>query len=368
MAHLLSRNVSVLNPGKKMVHSPASTPAKLSVVPGLASTSKASKEASPANAVSLATLWARNYFVSVTTHDDARQGLRTETISEAASRSGRLQTATLLKANLSLSSAQAWSMTENLLSKEVRRHGIDSSLIDPWEIAEDSHKLYHRTLMAYGDRVTHRRLSVLIGNEVGQVRAKYTAQDPRAIGFVSMQFHYTGQLLLELLSPPERLLLEPYFKVMDDHLYMPLRAAYEAATHHDYHSPALQAVHHLLPLSTKIACAVCKQVSRQHPGYQSHNGLLTSPSVRISSIRDVEMFQVYLCLCVLENSIQSVQQELFPLCVMLYPRLNVSWRLVQDMLQQIGWEMHSHLPPDHVATFLPHLRTLIDMFSTEVFA
>jgi hypothetical protein len=350
-----------------MVHSAASNPAKLSVISSSPRAHKSGREASQANVVSLATLWARNYFVSVTSRDDASQVRQAKTINEATSQAGRFRTAECLKANLSLSSAQAWSQTENLLSEENRRHGIDPSLINPWEIAADSHRLFERTLAAYSDRVTPRRLSVLIGHEFGQVRAKYTSEDPRAIGFVSMQFHYTGQLLLERLSLPERVLLEPYFKVMDDHLYMPLRAAYEAAANHDYHSPALQAVHQLLPLSTKIAYAVCKQISRQHPGYQSHSGLLSSATVRTSSIRDVEMFQVYLCLCALENSIQSVQNELFPLCVMLYPRLNVRWQLVQDMLQQIGWEMHARLSPEHTATFLPHLLTLMSIFSSDVF-
>jgi hypothetical protein len=42
------------------------------------------------------------------------------------------------------------------------------------------------------------------------------------------------------------------------------------------------------------------------------------------------MFQVYLWVCVLEDTISSGQQELFPLCVMLYPRLNVRWELVQQ--------------------------------------
>lgn len=350
-----------------MAQSTASTPAKLSVVPNSAGADKPMQETSQANVVSLATLWARNYFVSVVNRNDASRVKQTKTIGEATSSAGRAKTVEHLKANLSSSSAQAWAKTEDLLSEETRRHGIDSSLINPWEIAGDSHRLFERTLSAYSDRVTPRRLSVLISNEFGAVRAKYTAKDPRTLGFVSMQFHYTGQMLLERVSHPEQLLLQPYFKVMDDHLYMPLRAAYEAAADHDYQSPALQAVRQLLPLSTKIAHSVCNQISRQHPTYQSYNGLLNSPTVRISSIRDVEMFQVYLCLCVLENSIQSVQQELFPLCVMLYPRLKVSWQLVQDMLQQIGWEMHSRLSPEHTSTFLPHLLTLMSIFSSDVF-
>lgn len=317
---------------------------------------------------SLAALWARNYFVSVNSRNDADRLRKSESFPSVTSKEGRITTAEKLKNNLTLASAQSWSMTEGLLSDEIRRHGIDPELINPWEIAADSHELFQKTLNAYAERITPRRLSVVISDDFGSVRRKYTETDPRAIGFVSMQFHYTGQMLLEWLSTAERMMIEPYFKVMDDHLYMPLKAAYDAAGNHDYNSPELKAVRHLLPLSTKIAHAVCKQVCRQHPGYQSYNGLLNSPTVRTSSIRDVEMFQVYLCLCVLESSIQAVQAELFPLCVMLYPRLRVSWKLVQDMLTAIGWEMRDRLPPDHVAIFLPYLQALSDMFSSEVFA
>ena len=62
-----------------------------------------------------------------------------------------------------------------------------------------------------------------------------------------------------------------------------------------------------------------------------------------------------------------MQRELFPLCVMLYPRLRVSWRLVQDMIKTLGWDMHDRLSPDDMAAFLPYLRTLTEMFSSDVF-
>jgi hypothetical protein len=182
-----------------------------------------------------------------------------------------------------------------------------------------------------------------------------------------MQFHYTGQKLLEWLTPTEQRLWLPYLKVMDDHMYMPLQAAYEAAANHPFDSPALSAVQHLLPFSSKIAVSVCNQVCRLYPSYASYSGLLSNPTVKTASIRDVEMFQVYLCLCVLEDDIRSVQQELFPLCVMLYPRLKVSWRLIQDMLKTMGWDMHDRLPANDMATFLPYLRTLTEMFSSDVF-
>ncbi len=348
----------------------------------LASTSKSSKtlaqqtrdnslppthDATGGNVHSLAALWARKYYVSVTATDEESSKQQAENLREVASTEGRERTAEKLMQNLTLASAQAWSRTETLLSQEIRRHGINPDLINPLEIAADTRYLFQKVLAAYAERSTPRRLSVVVGKDFGQIRQKYTSVDRRAIGFVSMQFHYTGQQLLEWLSVPEQMLWKPYLKVMDDHMYMPLQAAYEAAGNHPYDSPTLSAVQHLLPLSTKIAVSVCRQVCRQHPNYESFSGRLSDLDVRTASIRDVEMFQVYLCLCVLEDDIRSVQQELFPLCVMLYPSLRVSWKLVQQMLKTLGWEMHDCLSPENMGTFLPYLRTLTEMFSADVF-
>jgi len=329
---------------------------------------KRSLPASEKNALhSLAALWARKYVISLTTRDEAEKLRRNKNLFEATSKEGRANTAQTLIQSLTLASAQAWSKTETLLSEEVKRHGINPDLINPWQIAEDSHKLFQRALEAYANRLTARRLSVILGTDFGHIRRKYTAHDPRTLGFVSMQFHYTGMMLLEQLSPPEQALFAPYVKVMDDHLYMPLRDAYEAAANYELDAPILLAVQKLLPVSTRIAQSVCNQVCRSRPNYESYSGPLGSTVVRTSSVRDVEMFQVYLCLCALENSIRSVQQELFPLCVMLYPRLGVRWELVQEMLRIMGWEMHDRLTPDHLDVFLPYLRAFTEMFSLEVF-
>ena len=316
---------------------------------------------------SLAALWARKYYVAVTADHESERLKKTDSLKETTSKEGRDRTAKKLLKKLNLASAQAWSKTETMLSDEIRRHGINPELINPMEIADDTRYLFEKTLQAYSLRATPRHLSVLVGKDFGRVRRKYTSVDPRAIGFVSMQFHYTGQMLLEWLSATEQGLWMPYLKVMDDHMYMPLSAAYDAAANHNYDSPVLAAVRHLLPVSSKIAYKVCNQVCRLHPNYHTHSGALTDITVKTASIRDAEMFQVYLCLCILAGNMQSVQQELFPLCVMLYPRLNVRWRLVQDMLQNMGWEFHSILSAGDMAIVLPYLRTMTEMFSDEVF-
>jgi len=323
-------------------------------------------EATDAHA--LAILWARRYYMSIVNRK-AEEQIRQSSVSvtDLTSAEGRKQTAETLLKHLPLASAQAWTLTEKLLSREVSAHGIDSDLLNPLQIADDSRTLFQKALDAYAEGVTPRRLSVVVGSESGAIREKYTAHDPRVIGFVSMQFHYTGQTLIDGLTLPEQALFSPYLKVMDDHMYMPLRAAYQAAADYPLDSPILKAVQRLLPVSSAIARKVCDKIRRINPNYHSYSGSLNNSIVKTSSIRDVEMFQVYLCLCVLEESIRSVQRELFPLCVMLYPQLKVEWRLVQDMLQALTWEMTDHLSTEDMAIFVPFLRLLSDMFSKEVF-
>ncbi len=55
-----------------------------------------------------------------------------------------------------------------------------------------------------------------------------------------------------------------------------------------------------------------------------------------------------------------MQQELFPLCVMLYPPLKVGWELLDKSLQ-------SRLTPASYAVWLPYLKAVQGMFSLEVF-
>jgi hypothetical protein len=347
---------------------------------------------------SLAHLWAKKYVEDLQVdeaHQPSDQNLNLETI---VSVEGRIRTSQTLKQALRFTSAQAWAKTESLLAKEVQRHHIHPTLIDPWQIANDTTQLFDKTLEVYTQQVSDRsrtgwsnptaqlynpnalslenltdmpspgQLSVAVASDIGKIRQKYTAQDPRVLGFVSMQFHYSGQMLLDLLSPIEQHLVGSYLKVIDDHLYMPLQRSYEAAANYAYGSPVLAAVQTLLSISSSVAQTICQNVLAIYPTYQSHGGLLGSPQVQISSIRDVEMFQVYLCLCALEGEFSALQEELFPLCVMLYPPLQVRWNLVRHMLRLLGQEIVSRLGDAQMAVFRSAYRTLWEMFSADILA
>jgi hypothetical protein len=143
---------------------------------------------------------------------------------EVNSKGMRTITSQRLLQSLRSTSAQAWTKTETLLSQEVKRHGINYKLIDPWEIAKDAHDIYEEVLLAYAAQVAPHAFVFQL-ELLGRIRQKYTKIDPRIIAFVSMQFHYTGQLLLEPLSKQEQLSVNSYFKIIDDHLYMPLQRA-----------------------------------------------------------------------------------------------------------------------------------------------
>jgi hypothetical protein len=274
----------------------------------------------------------------------------------------------ILQGALRNASSQAWQRTEAFLNKEVLRHDLDPELIDPWEISKDIHDIYKKAIVAYSELLPVYKLSLRINQDVATVRRKYTAVDPRVIAFVSIQFHLTGELLLQELQPKTQEVVRDYFKVIDDHLYMPLHRAYEAAAQHSLDSAALKLVQHFLPYSTEISHSICQRVIEIYPNYRCLNGPLNKPIVRTSSVRDVEMFQIYLWVCLLENDLDALQMELFPLCVMIYPGLNVSWELVQQMIFLLGKEIQLRSEGIDVQVLMPFYAALREMFSPAVFA
>lgn len=264
-------------------------------------------------------------------------------------------------------SAKSWIKTEKFLSEELKYHGVDAKLIDPWQISGGIHQVYQYAIEAYTDQKSPYALVNQVSPILGATRKQVTAVDSRAIGFVAMQYHYTGMHLMEMLPTTERESFATYVKVLDDHLYMPLQRAYRAAGKHSKDSLVLQAVQQLMSKVDEIAVKIVNWVIRLYPAYTCHSGLLSSPQVRTSSIRDVEMFQVYMWVCLLEGNLSALQDELFPLCVMIYPQLNVSWELVRQMVGGLRKEVRNCLSPEQAKYCEPYYENLTQMFSLEVF-
>jgi hypothetical protein len=275
----------------------------------------------------------------------------------------------LLLRSLRLVSADAWSKTEALLKDEVERYGMDSSLIDPWAIVGDSYALFEQAIEHYAEQgatgLALRSLSPVIAKRCSQLRQRWSQQDARVLGFFTMHVHYTGRMLLDRMPMPERSKFETYVFFLEEQLYLPLQELYQAAARSFVAPATLRAVQCLLPLTSKIARRVVKRIADRHSQYRTYSGHLTSRQVHASSLRDVEMFLLYLGLSSLQGNTQLVEERLFPICQLLYPRLHVTWDLVQEMLQEIAWELHHRLLPDDMMQFLPYLRVFTTVFSEQ---
>jgi hypothetical protein len=310
---------------------------------------------------SLAQQWAKKYVRSLATQDSETP------VPTARRRSVRERAADRLLDSLRSVSIRAWAQTEELLSDEIQRHQIDRNLVNPWEISHDAFQIYEKALEICLQPSGLSSIPTMLGPDIAKVRKKYTAEDPRVMGFVSMQFHFTGFLLQGQLNSFEQSLLGNCFKIIDDHLYMPLHRAYEAAAQHSAESLSLKLVQQLLPQSGDTATQIVERVAQLYPNYQTYSGALSSPIIRVSSQRDAEMFQIYIWVCVLEQNFSSIQEELFPLCLMLYPKLKVHWELVRQMLHQLGKIASQQLEPTLFQIYTPYLYAFQDMFAPGIF-
>ncbi len=209
-----------------------------------------------------------------------------------------------------------------------------------------------------------KQLATTIEPVLLQLQEKHLlAPDRRTIGFMSTQFHLTSKLVLTRLTLPEQLLLSPYFKFVEEQVCIPWQRVCGAAAKHDFDSPMLALVQQLLPASREIALRVYGRAAQLFPHHRSRRGGLSEPGVRTSSIRDIEMFQGYLWLCALEGNMTVVEQELLPLCRMVFPSIDVSWELVEQLLPLLVAEIQASVEPEQIKLLLPYTQAMQKLFS-----
>ncbi|MBD0346552.1 MAG: hypothetical protein ICV63_17345 [Coleofasciculus sp. Co-bin14] len=197
-----------------------------------------------------------------------------------------------------------------------------------------------------------------------QLQEQYlSVSDRRTIGFMSTQFHLTSKLVLNRLTLAEQLLLSPYFKFIEEQVCIPWQRVCAAATHHEINSPILALVQTLLPASKEIAQQVYHRAAQLYPNHRSRGGTLSEPGVKASSIRDIEMFQGYLWLCALEGNMKAVEEEFLPLCMMVFPSINVTWELVEQLLPLLVTEIQVRVSPAQMRLLEPYTQAMQQLFS-----
>lgn len=195
--------------------------------------------------------------------------------------------------------------------------------------------------------------------------AQYGTADPRMDGFLTTLFHFANKNLLALLSEAEQILLAPYLKFVEEHICIPWRQICRTASLHFADSPPLVVVAKLMPQSHEISWEVYQQLQQKYPAYRSRRGRLVHDGVRRSTLRDFEMIQAYLYLCLLADSVESVRKTLLPLCLMVFPNVDVGWDLVESSLMILLDTLVKRLEPAEETTLLPIFDAMQSLFSQE---
>lgn len=206
-----------------------------------------------------------------------------------------------------------------------------------------------------------------LANELEQLLLKYqdqhvTAKDWRVVGFLTTLFNFSNKSLVNQLTPVEKVLLCPYLKFVEEQVALPWQRVCASAAKHQLGSPALTLVEQMFSMTSEISSTVYCQLLQLFPDHRSLRGGLSDPDVAHSCLRDLDMFQAYLWLSVLEESIRPVEHELVPLCVMVMPSVGVKWEMIDKWKRLLVDEIESCVQFEHKLFLLNYTQGMEQAF------
>ncbi len=184
------------------------------------------------------------------------------------------------------------------------------------------------------------------------------------LGFITTLLNFSNKLLLlsEKLTPAEQILIQPYLKFVEEQVALPWQRVCIAAAQYDVNSPIFKLVEQLFPVSRDIAKVVYSRLMELLPNHRSRRGELTDPGITHSCLRDLEMFQAYLWLCLLEKSMAPIESELLDLCVMVMTAVHVKWEMTELWNKLLSEEILARLTPDQRTILQPYTDGLQQAF------
>lgn len=188
------------------------------------------------------------------------------------------------------------------------------------------------------------------------------SDDWARLGFLTTHINFSNMALLNHLTTAERVFLKPYLRFVEEQVALPWQRICAAASVHQFSSPAFQLVNRLLPQAEEIAQRVYMNLLRQFPQTTMKRGRLDHPGVRHSCIRDLNMFQAYLWLCVLQGSLSPVEDELVRLCIMVMTRVGVPWEMTVQWNELLMAEVLDRTLISQQAFLAPYMAGFIQAF------
>lgn len=259
----------------------------------------------------LLNLWSQRFILDLSPLSLGNLSLD-NSLQEADLPEGRSFTAAKLKDNvLDLNCQMAWIQTKAL-------YGYISNVLDLNEarlITQFAFRVYRKLLEIYQQQSLENNLPTLAVEEksvsvlgIGAIEELASGLEPilmifqeqhlaskdwRALGFMTTQLNFSNKLILKKLTPPERVLLTPYLKFVEEQIAMPWHRVCAAAAKYELGSPMLTLVEQMLPVCGDISHSVYSRLMKLLPNHRSRRGGLSDPEVTYSCLRDLNMFQAY---------------------------------------------------------------------------
>ncbi|MGF1568909.1 MAG: hypothetical protein ACFCVD_12710 [Nodosilinea sp.] len=307
-----------------------------------------------------------------------------DTLAQAASPEGRRETVaklhrSLIKLNCEFADAQTRELHERAASP--------TDLGEAKRIVQCAVEIYSTLLEFYADSPTFSPLE-LKGSEDGEAfvlaglgasdviflaktlepllleyqERHQLSEDWAKVGFLTTHLNFTNVALLKNLTTVEKFFIEPYFKFLEEQVALPWQRVCAAASTHQYSSPAFRLVKRMLPEAEDIAHRVYTDLVQQFPQTVMRRGRLDHPGVKHSCLRDLNMFQAYLWLCVLKGTVDPVEDELVRLCTMVMPRVGVPWEMTVRWCELLMAEVTDRVLLSHQALLEPYMKRFMQAF------
>ncbi len=328
----------------------------------------------------LVKLWAQRYAPDLSLlASEADQSSAVYALSYAASPEGRVATATKLNQRLIEIKCQMAAIETNCLYAYVPKvvDFNDAKLLAPYafEVYKKLLNIYQNS-SAYNSAQSSSSLMAAVNSKesslgswgmpaIAQVAKDIeplliafqgqhiASKDWRTLGFITTMLNFSNKLMPDRLTLPEQILIKPYFRFVEEHVALPWQRVCAAAARHQLDSSAFLLVEQMFPQALEIAQAVYYRLTQLLPNHRSRRGGLDDPGIKHSCIRDLQMFQGYLWLCLLEDSMAPVEHELVDLCVMVMTGVKVKWEmtelwnkvLFEEIFSRINFAQQSMLRP-----------------------
>ncbi len=198
-------------------------------------------------------------------------------------------------------------------------------------------------------------LILTVGPLIRELKAIYFSSINRhMIGFMTTQMHLTRKRILSHLTPYECTWLVPYLQVLDELICMPWQRICSVAVSKTDITKSIALVKKMMPRVNSISAFTYQQAISVFPHHISCQGRLQSAAVQSSSLRDLNMFQAYIWLCILEDSVSVIEKQLLPLCIQVFSLTNIQWSLASFGVQTIIERIYQQLTPTEQILFTKH--------------